>query len=56
MDSQKIGERLAITKERYRVIIEKLWCIVDYRPEYTKEFHMFHDPTRKQSRPRTRDW
>jgi hypothetical protein len=24
-DTQKIGERLAITKERYRVIIEKLW-------------------------------
>ena len=34
VDQQKIGKRLAITKERYRVIIEKLWRIIDYRIEY----------------------
>lgn len=28
VDTQKIGERLAITKERYRVIAEKLWRII----------------------------
>jgi hypothetical protein len=25
VDVQKVNERLAITKERYRIIIEKLW-------------------------------
>jgi len=37
VDEQKIGERLAITKERYRVIIEKLWRIIDYKVEYAAE-------------------
>jgi hypothetical protein len=37
VDTQKIGERLAITKERYRVIIEKLWKIIDWKEEYVKE-------------------
>src|SRR5467141_3608050 len=37
VDLQKIGERLAITKERYSVIIEKLWKIIDWRPEYAAE-------------------
>jgi hypothetical protein len=34
IDQQKIQDRLAITKERYRVIIERLWKIIDYRMEY----------------------
>jgi len=29
VDQLKIGERLAITKQRYRVIIQKLWRIID---------------------------
>lgn len=37
VDEQKIGERLAITKERYRVIIEKLWKIIDWKKEYLSE-------------------
>jgi hypothetical protein len=37
VDTQKIGERLAITKERYRVIIEKLWRIIDWKPEYMEQ-------------------
>jgi hypothetical protein len=37
VDAQKIGERLAITKERYRVIIEKLWKIIDWKPEYAAD-------------------
>jgi hypothetical protein len=40
VDEQKIGERLAITKERYRVIIEKLWRVIDYRSEYLSEYLM----------------
>jgi hypothetical protein len=36
-DTQKIGQRLAITKERYRVIIEKLWKIIDWKEDYIKE-------------------
>jgi hypothetical protein len=34
VDAQKINERLAITKERYRVIIEKMWKIIDYKFSY----------------------
>jgi hypothetical protein len=40
VDQQKINERLAETKERYRVIIERLWRIIDYKPEYLHEFLM----------------
>jgi hypothetical protein len=29
VDTQKINERLAETKERYRIIIERLWKIID---------------------------
>jgi hypothetical protein len=31
VDSQKVNEQLAITKERYRVITERLGHIIDYR-------------------------
>jgi hypothetical protein len=41
VDHQKIGERLAITKERYRVIIEKLWRIIDYKWEYLERYHEY---------------
>lgn len=37
VDSQKIQERLAITKERYRVLTEKLWKIIDWKFEYINE-------------------
>jgi hypothetical protein len=40
VDTQKIGERLAITKERYRVIIEKLWRIIDYKWEYLERYQI----------------
>jgi hypothetical protein len=38
VDQQKIGERLAITKERYRIIIEKLWKVIDYKWEYLEKY------------------
>jgi len=41
VDQQKIGERLAITKERYRVIIEKMWRIIDYKWEYLERYHEY---------------
>jgi hypothetical protein len=41
VDQQKIGERLAITKERYRVIIEKLWRIIDYKWEYLERYQEY---------------
>jgi hypothetical protein len=41
VDHQKIGERLAITKERYRVIIEKLWRIIDYKWEYLELYREY---------------
>jgi hypothetical protein len=36
VDQQKISDRLAITKERYRVMVERLWKIIDWRLEYIK--------------------
>jgi arginine repressor len=34
VDQQKVNERLAVTKERYRVITDRLWKIIDYKMEY----------------------
>jgi hypothetical protein len=45
VDTQKIGERLAITKERYRVIIEKLWRIIDYKWEYLELYQEYPPKT-----------
>ena len=38
VDQQKIEERLAITKERYRLMVERLWRIIDYKWEYLEKF------------------
>ncbi len=40
VDLQKVNERIAETKERYRVMIEMLWRIIDYRAEYLTEYYM----------------
>jgi hypothetical protein len=40
VDLQKVNERLAETKERYRVIIDKLWQIIDYKFEYLELYGM----------------
>jgi hypothetical protein len=37
VDTQKVNERLAETKERYRVITDKLWKIIDWKIEYVDE-------------------
>lgn len=37
VDMQKVNERLAETKERYRVITDKLWKIIDWKIEYLLE-------------------
>src|ERR1039458_432465 len=34
VDQQKIQDRLAITKEQYRIITERLWKILDWKLEY----------------------
>src|ERR1700730_16491775 len=39
VDQQKINERLGITKERFRLMLETLWRIIDWKPEYTKEYY-----------------
>jgi hypothetical protein len=37
VDQQKVNERLAITKERYRVMVERLWKIIDWKSEYIEQ-------------------
>ena len=37
VDQQKIQDRLAITKEQYRIITEKLWKIIDWKLDYINE-------------------
>jgi hypothetical protein len=34
VDQQKVNERLAVTKERYRVITDRLWKIIDWKIDY----------------------
>ena len=34
VDPQKVNERLAVTKERYRVITDRLWKIIDWKIDY----------------------
>jgi hypothetical protein len=41
VDLQKVNERLAVTKERYRVIIESLWRIVEWKDEYLEKFGLY---------------
>lgn len=41
VDSQKIQERLAITKESYRLIIQSLWRIIDWQPEDVEQYHIW---------------
>ena len=37
VDQQEVSKRLAITKERYRVIIERLWKSIDCKRDYINE-------------------
>jgi hypothetical protein len=37
VDMQKVQDRLAITKEQYRVLKERLWKIIDWKLEYIEE-------------------
>jgi len=48
VDTQKIQERLAITKESYRLIIRSLWRIIDWQPEYLEQY--FIHPPRNEER------
>lgn len=48
VDTQKIQERLATTKESYRLIIRSLWRIIDWQPEYFDQFHI--PPPRNEER------
>jgi hypothetical protein len=41
VDQQKIQDRFAITKERYRVLVERLWRIIDYKWEYLEQFGLY---------------
>lgn len=41
VDTQKIQERLAITKESYRLIVQNLWRIIDWQPEYVELYHIW---------------
>jgi hypothetical protein len=41
VDQQKVQLRLAETKERYRVLLETLWRIVDWKPEYMEQYGIF---------------
>jgi hypothetical protein len=41
VDQQKINERLGIMKENYRVVIEMLWRIIDYKFEYIEKYHLY---------------
>ena len=45
VDQQKIEERLAITKERYRLMVERLWPIIDYKWEYLEQFGLYPPKT-----------
>src|ERR1700756_929061 len=45
VDEQKIGERLAITKESYRLMVERLWRIIDYKWEYLEQFGLYPPKT-----------
>jgi hypothetical protein len=45
IDQQKIEERLAITKERYRLMVERLWRIIDYKWEYLEQFGLYPPKT-----------
>jgi hypothetical protein len=45
VDQQKIQDRLAITKERYRVLVERLWRIIDYKWEYLEQFGLYPPKT-----------
>jgi hypothetical protein len=47
VDTQKIQERLAITKESYRLIIQNLWRIIDWQPEYL-ELYFIHPPKNEE--------
>lgn len=37
VDQQKIQDRLAITKEKFRLMTERLWKIIDWRLDYIEE-------------------
>jgi hypothetical protein len=45
MDQQKIQERLLVTKERYRLVVEKLWHIIDYKWEYLEQEGLYPPKT-----------
>jgi hypothetical protein len=45
VDQQKIQDRLAITKERYRLMVERLWRIIDYKWEYLEKFALYPPKT-----------
>ena len=45
MDQQKIQERLLVTKERYRLVVEKLWHIIDYKWEYLEREGLYPPKT-----------
>lgn len=50
VDTQKIQERLAITKESYRLIIQNLWRIIDWQWEYHDKYGI--DPPKNDERIR----
>lgn len=41
VDLQKVNERIAETKERYRIMVEMLWRIIDYKMEYIELYNLF---------------
>ena len=41
VDLQKVNERIAETKERYRVMVEMLWRILDYKMEYVELYNLW---------------
>jgi hypothetical protein len=41
VDTQKASERIAITKERYRLMVEVLWRIIDWKDEYLVQYHLY---------------
>ena len=41
VDTQKASERIAITKERYRLMVEVRWRIIDWKPEYMEKYTLF---------------
>jgi hypothetical protein len=40
VDTQKASERIAITKERYRLMVEVLWRIIDWKDEYVEKYRL----------------